>query len=109
LGIGGNGHIGFNEPGTPFDSETHKVLLKEDTRLANSRYFDRPADVPTHAITMEIGTILKSKSILLLASGAAKREALQSLLEGKHTVDIPATSLQSHPSVIVVADREALL
>jgi glucosamine-6-phosphate deaminase len=108
LGIGTNGHIGFNEPGTPFDSETRKVKLKEETRLANRRYFQRLEDVPTHAITMGIGTILRSKKIVLLASGASKREALRSLLSGESTLDIPATSLQSHDCVTIIADREAL-
>jgi glucosamine-6-phosphate deaminase len=108
LGIGTNGHIGFNEPGTPFDSETRKVKLKEETRLANRRYFQHLEDVPTHAITMGIGTILRSKKIVLLASGASKREALRSLLSGESTLDIPATSLQSHDCVTIIADREAL-
>jgi glucosamine-6-phosphate deaminase len=108
LGIGTNGHIGFNEPGTPFDSQTHKVQLKEETRLANQRYFDRIEDVPTHAITMGIGTILRSKKIVLLVSGASKREALRLLLSGEATPDMPATSLHSHPSVTIIADKEAL-
>jgi glucosamine-6-phosphate deaminase len=108
LGIGTNGHIGFNEPGTPFDSETRKVKLKEETRLANRRYFQRLEDVPTHAITMGIGTILRSKKIVLLASGASKREALHLLLSGESTLDIPATSLHSHDCVTIIADREAL-
>jgi glucosamine-6-phosphate deaminase len=108
LGIGTNGHIGFNEPGTPFDSQTRKVELKEETRLANRRYFHRLEDVPTHAITMGIGTILRSKKIVLLASGASKREALRLLLSGESTLDIPATSLNAHDCVTIIADREAL-
>lgn len=108
LGIGSNGHIGFNEPGTPFDSRTHKVELKEETRKANQRFFDKLDDVPTHALTMGIGTILKSRKIVLLASGQEKQEALRLLLSGIQTVDVPATSLLDHPDVTVIADCAAL-
>ena len=76
LGIGQNGHIGFNEPGTPFSSRTHIVTLEQDTREANSRFFNSIDEVPTHAITMGIASILESKEILLLVSGETKAEAL---------------------------------
>ena len=108
LGIGSNGHIGFNEPGTSFDSETHIVELAQSTREANARYFDSTDEVPTHAITMGIATILKSKEILLLISGQAKQEALKKLMEGEVSEDFPASILNRHPNVTVIADEEAL-
>ena len=77
LGIGQNGHIGFNEPGTSFTSGTHVVTLEESTRQANARYFDSIDEVPTHAVTMGISTIMKSKEILLLISGEEKAETLK--------------------------------
>src|SRR5690554_186558 len=86
LKIGVNGHIGFNEPGTPFDSRTHVVPLTESTREANSRFFNSMDEVPTHAVTMGIQTILEAKKIVLLASGASKQEAMRRLLlEGQST------------------------
>jgi glucosamine-6-phosphate deaminase len=108
LGIGHNGHIGFNEPGTPFQSKTHVVELTELTRKANARYFDRMEDVPTHAITMGIATILKSKRILLLVSGKGKAEILHKFLTSDITEHIPATALKHHPNVTIIADEDAL-
>lgn len=108
LGIGVNGHIGFNEPGTPFHSSTHIVELTLDTRKANSRFFDHIEEVPTHAITMGIGTIMKSKEIILLVSGAQKAKALSRLLDGEIGEDCPVTVLRNHPNVTIIADREAL-
>lgn len=108
LGIGHNGHIGFNEPGTSFDSKTQVVKLAESTRNANARYFDHMDEVPTHAITMGIATILKSKKILLLVSGKEKAEILYKLLTSDVTESIPATALKTHPNVTVIADKEAL-
>jgi glucosamine-6-phosphate deaminase len=106
LGLGSNGHIAFNEPGTPFDSRTHVVALSESTRRANAAFFlDQP--VPTHAITMGIGTILESRSIVLLASGAKKREAIARLRSGEQSVDFPASALWSHPNVLVLVDQAA--
>jgi glucosamine-6-phosphate deaminase len=108
LGIGQNGHIGFNEPGTSFESTTHVVELAPSTRQANSRFFNRLEEVPTHAITMGIATIMKSKKILLLASGKKKAHIIAQLFTGKVTTQIPASILNTHPNVIVIADQEAL-
>lgn len=104
LGLGSNGHIAFNEPGTPFDSRTRVVALTESTRKANASFFG-DGDVPTHAITMGIGTILESRAIVLLASGASKREALERLRSGDITMDFPASALHGHPNVRVLLDR----
>jgi glucosamine-6-phosphate deaminase len=108
LGIGINGHIGFNEPGTSFSSITHIVELMPSTRQANAHYFQSLEDVPTQAITMGISTIMKSKEILLFVSGEAKQQAMQQLLEGKLTEDFPASILQKHPNVTIIADEKAL-
>ena len=108
LGIGSNGHIGFNEPGTSFTSNTHIAPLTQSTREANARYFDSIDEVPTHAITMGISTIMKSKEILLLASGKSKQNALKKLVEGEITEDSPASILNRHDNVTVIADKEAL-
>jgi glucosamine-6-phosphate deaminase len=108
LGIGENGHIGFNEPGTSFQSRTHIVELTECTRVANARYFDGLATVPTHAITMGIATIMKSKQILLLASGAKKAQVVATLMDGKIDKNVPASVLKMHPNVTIIADAEAL-
>ncbi|MGG3467316.1 glucosamine-6-phosphate deaminase [Neobacillus pocheonensis] len=108
LGIGQNGHIGFNEPGTPFDRETHVVTLTESTRKANSRYFESNDQVPKKAITMGIATILKSKEILLLASGESKAKAICRMFTGEPGTDCPASVLKNHPNVVVVADEKAV-
>ncbi|MGG3805689.1 glucosamine-6-phosphate deaminase [Metabacillus fastidiosus] len=108
LGIGSNGHIGFNEPGTSFQSTTHIIELTPSTREANARFFDDPNEVPTHAITMGIASIMRSKEILLLISGKSKKEALTQLLQGELSENFPASVLQAHPSVTVIADDEAL-
>jgi glucosamine-6-phosphate deaminase len=101
LGLGSNGHIGFNEPGTPFDSRTRVVALTASTRAANAPLF-ADGDVPTHAITMGIGTILESKSIVLLATGEKKRVAIERLRGGDVTEDFPASALWKHPDVMVL-------
>jgi glucosamine-6-phosphate deaminase len=101
LGLGSNGHIGFNEPGTPFDSRTRVVALTESTRAANAPLFP-DGNVPTHAITMGIGTILESKSIVLLASGEKKRAAIERLRSGEITEEFPASALWRHPDVTVL-------
>jgi glucosamine-6-phosphate deaminase len=108
LGIGQNGHIGFNEPGTSFQSRTHIVTLAENTRQANSRFFKTIEDVPTHALTMGIASILDSKEIFLMASGIKKAEAISRLLTGDISEDFPASALQMHDNVTVIADGEAL-
>ena len=105
LGIGRNGHIGFNEPGDNFPPVVHPVELTESTILANSRLFDRVEDVPTKAVTMGIGTILKARKILLLA-GADKRAILEEALTGKVTPWVPASVLQLHGDVTVITCRE---
>ncbi|AOZ89190.1 glucosamine-6-phosphate deaminase [Bacillus xiamenensis] len=107
LGIGQNGHIGFNEPGTPFDSKTHVVQLDEHTRKANARYFSSIDEVPTHAITMGIASILSSKKILLLASGKSKAEVIQYLEQTDVHPDFPASALKLHQDVTIFIDREA--
>ncbi|WP_062049468.1 glucosamine-6-phosphate deaminase [Bacillus sp. JCM 19034] len=102
LGLGENGHIGFNEPGTAFTTRTHVVDLKPSTRKANSRFFKHEDDVPTQAITMGIETIMESKEILLLASGEKKKDAIERLLNGEITEDFPASVLHKHQNVTVV-------
>ena len=108
LGIGQNGHIGFNEPGTPFSSRTHIVNLAESTRQANSRFFPSLENVPKRAITMGIATILDSREILLLASGEAKAEAISRLISGDCDESFPASALKLHENVTIIADEEAL-
>lgn len=109
LGLGGNGHIGFNEPGTSFDTLTHVIELTPATRTANARFFNRLAEVPTQAITMGISTILESKQIFLLVSGKEKSDALRKLLENEETdTSFPASALHKHPNVTIIADQEAL-
>ena len=101
LGLGSNGHIGFNEPGTPFDSHTRVVALTESTRAANAPLFP-DGNVPTHAITMGIRTILESKSIVLLASGDKKRPAIERLRSGEISENFPASALWRHRDVTVL-------
>lgn len=107
LGIGRNGHIGFNEPGDELIPATHVTDLTDSTIEANARFFASKDDVPKQALTMGIGTILKSKEILLLVSGKEKHDALMKLLAGKVTTECPATFLLLHPNVTVLCDAEA--
>lgn len=107
LGLGCNGHIGFNEPGTPFETTTHLVQLSESTRKANARFFAGEAEVPGEAVTMGIKTVMNAKSIVLVAFGAAKAEAVERALRGPVTPDMPASVLQLHPFVSVYLDQEA--
>jgi len=107
LGIGRNGHIGFNEPGSPFDSRTRVVKLSEQTRKDNARFFNSIDEVPTHAITMGIGTIMEARRIILIASGEAKAEAIAKAVKGPKTVDVPASALQDHPDCLFIIDKEA--
>lgn len=102
LGIGVNGHIGFNEPGTSFALETNVVELTESTREANQIYFNSMDEVPTHAITMGIQTILNAKKVVLLISGASKQEAINRLRSGEITEDFPASALHNHSNVTVI-------
>jgi glucosamine-6-phosphate deaminase len=101
LGLGSNGHIAFNEPGTPFDARTRVVTLTESTRAANASLFP-DGRVPTHAITMGIATILESKSIVLLASGEKKQAAIERLRSGEISEEFPASALWKHPDVTVL-------
>ena len=108
LGIGSNGHIGFNEPGTSFDTTTHIVTLKETTREDNARFFiPLNEEVPTKAITMGIASIMKAKKILMVASGAGKADAIVKMMNGPITMELPASVLQNHPDVIVIVDEAA--
>jgi glucosamine-6-phosphate deaminase len=102
LGLGRNGHIGFNEPGSPFDARTRVVALTESTRKANADFF-HDGEVPTHAITMGIGTILESRRIVLLVAGAGKEAALARLRSGVVGEDFPASALWTHDDVTVLA------
>ncbi|MBH0169248.1 glucosamine-6-phosphate deaminase [Fictibacillus sp. 18YEL24] len=109
LGIGSNGHIGFNEPGTSFYSNTHIVELDETTRKANARFFERLEDVPKQAITMGIASILKAKQILLLVSSINKAEVMKQLLTTDEVNEqLPASALKNHHNVTILADEEAL-
>lgn len=107
LGIGQNGHIGFNEPGASLNSRTHLTDLTENTINANSRFFASEDDVPRQALTMGIGTILKAKKIILLASGANKHRVVTELLNGGINTDVPASMLKLHPDVVLICDRDA--
>ena len=108
LGIGGNGHIGFNEPGEAFEKETHCVNLTESTIKANARFFASMDEVPKQAYTMGIKSIMSAKKILLIATGEAKADALYKSLYGPITPNVPASILQLHPDVTVVADEAEL-
>ena len=108
LGLGHNGHIGFNEPGAAFEKETHCVDLTESTIEANKRFFASEDDVPKQAYTMGVGTILRAKAILLVVSGKDKAEALNAVVNGPITPQVPGSVLRLHPNVIIVADEDAL-
>ncbi|AEF41890.1 glucosamine-6-phosphate deaminase [Hoyosella subflava] len=107
LGIGSNGHIGFNEPGEHLDSRTHVGLLAEQTRTDNARFFESIDDVPRRCITQGLGTIREARHLLLIATGAAKADALAAALHGPVTSDCPASVLQLHDHVTVIADKAA--
>jgi len=107
LGLGNNGHIGFNEPADIFTGATSYVQLSENTIQSNSRFFDKPGDVPRHAITMGIHSIMMAKRIMMLVSGEAKAGILRDALLGPITPLVPASALQLHRDVIVVADKAA--
>ena len=107
LGIGQNGHIGFNEPGAPFDGKTSVVDLTESTINANKRFFEKVEDVPTKAVSMGVGSILKGKEIVLLAYGESKADAVKGMIDGPVTTDMPASALQNHDNVIVIIDDAA--
>lgn len=108
LGLGLNGHIGFNEPNKDFKKGTHCVALTQSTIDANSRLFKEGETVPSHAYTMGIQTIMSAKKILLVVSGASKAKILKEAFYGPITPRVPASILQLHPDVTLVADQEAL-
>lgn len=108
LGIGHNGHIGFNEPDTHFEKLTHEVALSERTIEANSRLFASKDEVPTHAYTMGIQTIMQAKKIVLIASGKDKAGIIKQAFRGPITPSVPASVLQLHPDVELVGDEDAL-
>lgn len=107
LGIGNDGHIGFNEPGTPFGSKTHLVELTEITRRANARFFNSLDEVPTQAVTMGIKTVMNARKIILIALGENKAEIISKALLGDVTPEVPASVLQLHPFVEVYLDEAA--
>lgn len=108
LGLGNTGHIGFNEPDESFDKMTHKVALKQKTIQDNSRFFKSIDEVPKYAVTMGIKAIMQAKKILLVVSGANKAEILEKTLFGPVTPAVPASILQLHPNMTVVADHDAM-
>lgn len=108
LGLGHNGHIGFNEPCDVFEKETHCVDLTESTIAANTRFFASEADVPRQAYTMGIGNIMQAKKIVVVVSGADKAKILKAVVTGPVTPQVPASILQLHKDVVIVADEAAL-
>jgi glucosamine-6-phosphate deaminase len=108
LGLGPNGHIGFNEPSDCFIPGTHKVKLADATIQANSRMFEQESDVPHYAYTMGIRDIVQAKCVLMIVSGENKAEILKKAFYGKITPQVPASILQLHPNFILVADEAAL-
>ena len=107
LGIGSNGHIAFNEPGTPFNGPTSVVALSKETRRDNARFFGSIDNVPRQAITQGIGTILQARRILLIALGTHKSRPVRDALEGPVSVETPASAIQLHSDVTVILDQEA--
>ena len=107
LGIGRNGHVGFNEPGSPFGSRTRVAQLSATTRSDNARFFPRPEDVPTHCLTQGLATIMDAAGLVLVASGSHKAEAVAAAVEGPVTEACPASVLQEHPHATVIVDRDA--
>lgn len=107
LGIGSNGHIGFNEPADNLNVATEIVKLSEETIKANSRYFENKEQVPKKAISMGMATILKADKIILLANGKNKAEAIKRTVTGKISTQVPASLLQTHPKITILLDQEA--
>ena len=107
LGIGSDGHIAFNEPGTPFDSLTHVAELAESTIVDNSRLFNDISEVPTKAVTMGLRSIMNAKKIVLIATGKNKARAIYNLLKGPKTEEVPCSILQDHPDCTIYVDEEA--
>jgi glucosamine-6-phosphate deaminase len=107
LGIGQNGHIGFNEPGSDFETETHLVHLKKSTVDTNASHFNSREEVPTSAISMGIKTIMQSRMVILMASGKKKADAIRKAIKGEITSSLPASILQTHPNVVFIIDENA--
>jgi glucosamine-6-phosphate deaminase len=108
VGIGKNGHLGFNEPAASLEARTHRAVLRPETRRANAHLFHgRWRDVPRYALSMGIGTILNARAIVLLATGSAKARIVSRAIGGPVTTRLPASLLQLHPNVVVVLDRDA--
>lgn len=107
LGIGRNGHIGFNEPGTPFNSHTHQVQLAQSTIDANKRFFNANEMVPNYAYTMGLDSIMQAKKIVLIATGESKADAIYGLVKGDVTESLPASILQQHDNVTLIIDTLA--
>lgn len=108
IGIGSNGHIGFNEPGEHFSAGTHLQSLKAETREDNKRFFDSLEDVPTHALTMGIREIMQARAVVMIASGKNKAQAVHDMLLGNICPQCPASILQLHPNFTLIADMEAM-
>ena len=108
LGLGPNGHIAFNEPEEELYVGTHLTGLTDSTIEANSRFFASKADVPTQAVTMGIGTIMKAKKIVVLASGKAKHAVIEKMMDGRITTQVPGTILKCHPDVVLICDKAAM-
>lgn len=107
LGIGVNGHIGFNEPGTSFDSRTHIVKLSAETRSINRRFFENPGQMPEYAITMGIQTIMEARRVIVLASGTDKAQAVRKAVEEQVSEQVPASVLKCHPNAEWIIDQQA--
>ena len=107
LGVGRNGHIGFNEPGSPFDSRTRRIELAKSTREANARFFESMDDVPRYAVTMGVGTILEARRLRVLAFGDTKSHILERVLQGEDDKSIPLNALRGHPDAALYIDAAA--
>lgn len=107
LGIGSNGHIGFNEPGTSFESTTHVVDLSEQTRIDNGRFFANQAEVPTQAITLGLRDIMEAKEILLIATGESKAQVMADLYQSEISEAMPASIIKKHPNAMIMVDEAA--
>ena len=107
MGIGGNGHIGFNEPSSSLSSRTRLKTLTPQTIADNARFFGSEDEVPRHVITMGVGTIMEARHVVVLATGAGKAEAIAATVEGPITANVPASILQMHPVCALIIDEAA--